>query len=253
MKIGNARFVAEQSVQLHGAMGVTEELDIGSISNSCSPSTPCSAAAPITIAVTPRAGIRSIRTQPERGNGSHLQRRRTGFRSRSPRIHRPTSPEMKRAQALTPSVFSDPEIGIAWQKSLHEKGWGAPGWHWNVADRLDGGAALDFRGRVRPRRHACGQRDGRQDGQPRHHRVQLANRRTIICRAFSPARTTGVEIGRTGSGSDLASLKTRAVRSNGDFIVSSTRSGPPMRIMPTACSRWCAQRHAAPAEASVSS
>ena len=37
------------------------------------------------------------------------------------------TPEMKRAQALTPSVFSDPEIGIAWQKSLHEKGWGAPG------------------------------------------------------------------------------------------------------------------------------
>ena len=30
-KIGKcARFVAEQSVQLHGAMGVTEELDIGS-------------------------------------------------------------------------------------------------------------------------------------------------------------------------------------------------------------------------------
>ena len=38
------------------------------------------------------------------------------------------TPEMKRAQALTPSVFSDPEIGIAWQKSLHRKGWGAPGW-----------------------------------------------------------------------------------------------------------------------------
>ena len=30
-KIGKcARFVAEQAVQLHGAMGVTEELDIGS-------------------------------------------------------------------------------------------------------------------------------------------------------------------------------------------------------------------------------
>src|SRR5450631_4161798 len=38
------------------------------------------------------------------------------------------NPEMKRAQALTPSVFSDPDIGVAWQKSLHKKGWGAPGW-----------------------------------------------------------------------------------------------------------------------------
>ena len=36
--------------------------------------------------------------------------------------------EVKHAQSLTPSVFSDPPIGIAWQKALHKKGWGAPGW-----------------------------------------------------------------------------------------------------------------------------
>jgi alkylation response protein AidB-like acyl-CoA dehydrogenase len=36
--------------------------------------------------------------------------------------------EMKRATALTPSVFSDPDIGMAWQRTLHKQGWGAPGW-----------------------------------------------------------------------------------------------------------------------------
>ena len=36
--------------------------------------------------------------------------------------------EMKHATALTPSVFSDPDIGMAWQRALHTKGWGAPGW-----------------------------------------------------------------------------------------------------------------------------
>lgn len=36
--------------------------------------------------------------------------------------------EMKRATALTPSVFSDPDIGMAWQRALHSRGWGAPGW-----------------------------------------------------------------------------------------------------------------------------
>src|SRR5947208_15596658 len=36
--------------------------------------------------------------------------------------------EMKRATALTPSVFSDPDIGMAWQRALHRQGWGAPGW-----------------------------------------------------------------------------------------------------------------------------
>src|SRR5207245_11321437 len=38
------------------------------------------------------------------------------------------TPEMKRATALTPSVFSDPDIGMAWQRALLKKGWGAPGW-----------------------------------------------------------------------------------------------------------------------------
>ena len=36
--------------------------------------------------------------------------------------------EMKHAQSLTPSVFSDPDIGMAWQRALNRKGWGAPGW-----------------------------------------------------------------------------------------------------------------------------
>ena len=74
-KIGKcARFVAEQSVQLHGAMGVTEELDIGPISSGCSPSTPCSAAAPIIIAATPpSAGGRTLKGAQ---HGYHLQRRR---------------------------------------------------------------------------------------------------------------------------------------------------------------------------------
>ena len=38
------------------------------------------------------------------------------------------TPAMKRAQALTPSVFSEPDVVVSWQKALHEKGWAAPGW-----------------------------------------------------------------------------------------------------------------------------
>jgi len=45
------------------------------------------------------------------------------------------TPEMKRAQALTPSVFSDPDIGIAWQKSLHKKGWARRDGRSNMVDR----------------------------------------------------------------------------------------------------------------------
>lgn len=43
-------------------------------------------------------------------------------------IARNLTEEMKRATALTPSVFSDPDIGMAWQRTLHKQGWGAPGW-----------------------------------------------------------------------------------------------------------------------------
>src|SRR3978361_451458 len=79
------------------------------------------------------------------------------------------TPEMKRATALTPSVFSDPDIGMAWQRALHKNGWGAPG-----GSCVHAGAALDFRGRMRPRRRSQRQCDGRQDGRPRHHRLRLA-------------------------------------------------------------------------------
>ncbi len=38
------------------------------------------------------------------------------------------TPRFKQAGALMTSVYSDPEIAVAWQKILHKKGWAAPGW-----------------------------------------------------------------------------------------------------------------------------
>jgi len=38
------------------------------------------------------------------------------------------TPELKRAQDLTPSVFSEPEISDAWHQALHQRGWVAPAW-----------------------------------------------------------------------------------------------------------------------------
>lgn len=38
------------------------------------------------------------------------------------------TPDMKRAESLNASVFSEPETGVPWQRALNAKGWGAPGW-----------------------------------------------------------------------------------------------------------------------------
>ncbi len=129
-KIGKcARFVAEQAVQLHGAMGVTEELDIGAYFK------------------------RLLAFDTLFGGSAHHYRRHAALERPRPRVTESASwispsapksapssrksatiiassltPEMKRATALTPSVFSDPDIGMAWQRALHKKGWGAPGW-----------------------------------------------------------------------------------------------------------------------------
>lgn len=43
--------------------------------------------------------------------------------------------ETKRATALTPSVFSDPDIGMAWQRALHRQGWGLLAGLSNMAGR----------------------------------------------------------------------------------------------------------------------
>ena len=99
------------------------------------------------------------------------------------------TPEMKRATALTPSVFSDPDIGMAWQRALHRKGWGAPGWpvdhggpDWTPAQRWI------FETEMRPRRRAQCERDGRQDGRPRHHRLRLARAEEFLPAANSLRR-----------------------------------------------------------------
>ena len=43
--------------------------------------------------------------------------------------------EMKRATALTPSVFSDPDIGMAWQRALYANGWARRAGRSNTAGR----------------------------------------------------------------------------------------------------------------------
>src|SRR3954454_5660473 len=135
------------------------------------------------------------------------------------------TPEMKRAQALTPSVFSDPDIGIAWQKSLHRRGWGAPGWpvghggpDWTSAQRWifeaecarAGAPNVNVTGvkMVGPVIIGFGSPE-----QKNYYLPRIRSGEDYWCQGYS----------EPGSGSDLASLKTRAVRDGDNYIVNGTK------------------------------
>src|SRR5256885_8086403 len=135
------------------------------------------------------------------------------------------TPEMKRAQALTASVCSDPDIGIAWQKSLRTEGWGAPGWpvehggsDWTAAQRWifeaecarAGARNVNVMGvkMVGPVIIGFGSSE-----QKNYYLPRILSGEDYWCQGYS----------EPGSGSDLASLKTRAVRDGDDYIINGTK------------------------------
>ena len=112
------------------------------------------------------------------------------FEAGSPRLHRRKSHAGNEARDRADAVGvlrSRHRHGLA--ASAAQKGLGRAGMAggtWRAG--LDPGAALDFRGRMRPRRHAQCQRDGRQDGRPRHHRLRLAGAEEFLSAAHSLRR-----------------------------------------------------------------
>jgi acyl-CoA dehydrogenase len=135
------------------------------------------------------------------------------------------TPEVKRATALTPSVFSDPDIGMAWQRALNKRGWGAPGWpvehggpDWTPAQRWifesesarAGVPNVNVMGvkMVGPVIIGFGSQQQKDFYLPR-----ILSGEDYWCQGYS----------EPGSGSDLASLRTRAVRDGDDYVVNGTK------------------------------
>lgn len=140
-------------------------------------------------------------------------------------IEQHISPQTRRAQALTPSVFSDPEIVVPWQKALASKGWVAPGWPkeyggtgWTPAQRWifevecarGGTPSISPMGTkmVGPVIIGFGTPEQKNFYLPR-----ILSGEDRWCQGYS----------EPGSGSDLSSLKTRAVRDGDHYIVNGTK------------------------------
>ncbi|WP_313803674.1 acyl-CoA dehydrogenase family protein [Sphingobium sp.] len=132
------------------------------------------------------------------------------------------SPELRRGAALTSGVFADPDIARQWQAILETQGWlvyhwpvaaGGPGWtpiqRWIFEKECAEAGAPILPGMglklVGPVLYSFGN-----DAQKAHYLPRLRSGEHIWAQGFS----------EPGSGSDLASLRTRAVREGDHYIVS---------------------------------
>jgi alkylation response protein AidB-like acyl-CoA dehydrogenase len=125
------RFIAQSAVQLHGAIGTTEELDVGRLFRRMT-------------SIELMFGSRDDhlrRFRATRGETALPARMRevlgeltpeeTAFRDEVRGFYEDNlTPELRRAGRLIRWSFSEFEYGRAWQQILHARGWGAP--HWPV-------------------------------------------------------------------------------------------------------------------------
>jgi acyl-CoA dehydrogenase len=132
------------------------------------------------------------------------------------------TPELRRGAALTSGVFAEPDIAREWQAILEAKGWlvyhwpeaaGGPGWspiqRWIFEKECADAGAPILPGMglklVGPVVYTFGT-----DEQKAHYLPRLRSAEHVWAQGFS----------EPGSGSDLASLRTRAVREGDHYVVS---------------------------------
>ncbi len=133
--------------------------------------------------------------------------------------------EIKTAAAKTTTVFADKDVALAWQKILNKRGWagvswpkefGGPGWTSNqryIFNRecaLAGAPGLIPLGlrMLAPVLFRYGTRE-----QQAHYLPKILSGEHYWCQGYS----------EPGSGSDLASLKTKAEKDGDDYIVNGTK------------------------------
>jgi alkylation response protein AidB-like acyl-CoA dehydrogenase len=135
------------------------------------------------------------------------------------------SPRLREGAANTPSVFTEPDISREWQAILHEKGWLATSWPVE-----DGGTGWT------PMQKYLFEKECQMAGAPSLPILGLRLAGPVICKfgtpeqkaRFLPRILSGEDYwcqgySEPGSGSDLASLKTRAVRDGDKYLVNGSK------------------------------
>jgi alkylation response protein AidB-like acyl-CoA dehydrogenase len=135
------------------------------------------------------------------------------------------TPDMREAAARTTTVFADKDLAMRWQKILVRRGWAVPAWpeeyggvDWTPTQKY-------IFGEESAKAHAPGLiplglrmlapvlfRYGTQE-QKDHYLPRILSGEHYWCQGYS----------EPGSGSDLSSLKTAAVKDGDDYIVNGTK------------------------------
>ncbi len=216
---GAARRVAEEAIQLHGGMGVTEELNMGRYLRRLLALDALYGGAETHLRrhATLRATLRRS------GGAAHLPVQAEmaaldGFRDEVRQfLAEELSPELVRSARLNTSVFSEPHTGLQWHRALHRRGWVAPAWPaqrggtgWSLAQRWI--FETEFAVAGAPPLSPLGLRMAgpviMHFGTPEqksHYLPRILSGEDYWCQGYS----------EPGSGSDLASLSTRARRERG--------------------------------------
>ncbi len=135
------------------------------------------------------------------------------------------SDDIRRAGRLATSVFADPALAMAWQRILHKQGWAAPHWPveyggtgWSLTQRAIFAEALvkaDAPPLIPMGLNMCG---------PCLIGYGTAEQKnTLLPRILSGEDFWCQGYSEPGAGSDLASLKTTAVRDGDHYIVNGSK------------------------------
>ena len=135
------------------------------------------------------------------------------------------SERLRAGAQRTPGVFVEPDIGLEWHRILHAKGW--VGYHW---PKQDGGTGWT------PTQRFLFEKECGLAGAPSLSVLGLRLVGPVICAfgtpeqkaRFLPRILSGEDYwcqgySEPGSGSDLASLKTRARREGGDYVINGSK------------------------------
>jgi alkylation response protein AidB-like acyl-CoA dehydrogenase len=229
-----ADLVAKAAVQLHGGMGVSDELSIAGAFRKLlafRTGTGADLARYADVVVDTRAFEESIllaggeRAERE-GLSLALSPEDAAFREEVRAFLRDAlTDDMRAGQAMTSGVFPEPEVAKPWQAALAAKGWLAPLWPrdyggtgWSGVQRIIfetecalAGAPLVYPMGVRlvgPVLIAFGSEE-----QKRAYLPRIISDEDYWCQGFS----------EPGAGSDLASVSTRAVVDGDDYVVKGSK------------------------------
>lgn len=238
-KIGRAaRFVSQASVQLHGGMGVSEELSVHRYFRRLMAfeqtfGTTDSHLDAVAERLRQDVASPSVIDRATPGTDNEGQRMELSlskadldFRAAVVAfLDEQLSPELRRAQRLNHSFFSEPAINKAWHRRLYDRGWVAPylpkesgGTGWTPTE------AYIFATEVAKAGAPLLQGQGLRMVAPVLIRYGTEKQKA----RFLPGILSGEDYWCQGfsepqAGSDLAALSTRAVRDGDEFVLNGTK------------------------------